>query len=215
MKSVVPGKTSAQLPNDDGSFGPRPAAKPITVLFLGASSNHPMGLLAPGFKEMGKWMSGMQKDIDARAEEYGLLGSTSWLGAERSSGNEIMYVMYFKDPEGLHRFAHDPLHREAWNGWGKMYTKSPYISIWHETFTAPAGAWESIYANSHPTMLGAVQVPIKTEKDTVWSGTLVDASRGQLKSSRGRMNKTDGSENEKYGFEGLYVKPAVVSQVAE
>jgi len=37
------------LPNDDGSFGPRPAGKSVTLLFLGARSNHPMGLLAPGF----------------------------------------------------------------------------------------------------------------------------------------------------------------------
>jgi len=201
MANVLPGKFSAQMPNNDGSYGPLPASKSVTVFLLGARSNHPMGILAPNFKEVGEAMAAMQKDIAARAEEYDFLGSSSWLGAERASGNDIMNVMYFSSPEGLHKFAHDDLHLKTWSKYAKMYAEAPHFSIWHEVFTAPAGKWETIYANSHPTLFGAASAPVKTEKGTVWQSTVVDASRGVLKSSRGRMGNTDGLENDKYGLE--------------
>jgi hypothetical protein len=98
-KGVITGKFSAQLPNDDGTFGPKAAAKSVTVLLIGATVNHPLGPLAPGFKETGDFMMRMQKDIDERAEEYGLLGSSFYLAADRETANGNMTVMYFKDPE--------------------------------------------------------------------------------------------------------------------
>jgi hypothetical protein len=98
-KGVIRGKFSAQLPNDDGSFGPKPASKSVTVLLIGASVNHPLGVLAPGYKETGDFMMRMQKDVDERAEEYGFLGSSFYLAAERETSNGNMSVMYFKDPE--------------------------------------------------------------------------------------------------------------------
>jgi hypothetical protein len=39
---------------------------------------------------------------------------------------------------------------------------------------------------------------MKTEAGTKWASPIVDASRGVLKSSRGRMTMTDGKDNEKY-----------------
>ena len=93
------GKFSAQLPNDDGTFGPTPSAKGITILLIGATVNHPLGTFAPGFKETGEFMMRMQKDINERAEEYGMLGSSMWMAAERDTNNGNMAVMYFKDSE--------------------------------------------------------------------------------------------------------------------
>jgi hypothetical protein len=39
MKDVINVKVSAQMPNDDGTFGPKPASKGVTVFILGAKSN--------------------------------------------------------------------------------------------------------------------------------------------------------------------------------
>jgi hypothetical protein len=41
----------------------------------------------------------MGKDIEDRAEEYGLLGQSLWTGQERDSCNDIMFLMYFKNSE--------------------------------------------------------------------------------------------------------------------
>jgi hypothetical protein len=104
-KGVVSGKFSAQMPNDDGTFGPKPSSKSVTVFLIGATCNHPLGPLAPGFKETGDHMVGMQKELDAKAEEYGLMGSSFWLAGNRGTSNGNMSVMYFKDAEYVYKSA--------------------------------------------------------------------------------------------------------------
>jgi hypothetical protein len=48
--------------------------------------------------------------------------------------------------------------------------------------------------------MGATTFPVKTEEGgKKWASPIVDASRGVLKSSRGRMTMTDGKDNERYG----------------
>jgi hypothetical protein len=156
-----------------------------------------MGILGPRFKELGGFFDKMQRDLDANAEKYGLLGASSWIGnGERATGNELLTVMYFKTAEGVHAFAHDPLHREGWLWWNKIIASTPYISIWHELYVAPKGHYESIYVNSEPILLGSVVSPIQTKQGKQWISSVVDASRGVLKSSRGRMTLTDGEEKE-------------------
>jgi hypothetical protein len=59
----------------------------------------PLGLLAPGFKELGDYFTSMNRDIEKRSEEYGLLGNSNWIGMERDSSNDLMTVMYFRDSE--------------------------------------------------------------------------------------------------------------------
>src|SRR5256885_6842678 len=50
---IIPGRVSAQLPNkESGRFGSQPAASPIVVFHLGVRFNHPLGLLAPGAREV-------------------------------------------------------------------------------------------------------------------------------------------------------------------
>ena len=39
MDGVVVNKASAQMPNADGSFGPKPASKGVTVFLIGAKNN--------------------------------------------------------------------------------------------------------------------------------------------------------------------------------
>ena len=157
-----------------------------------------LGLLAPGFKDLGDYMDKMQQELNDRAEEFGLLGSSHWLESGRETGNEQLFLMYFRDTAGLHAYAHGELHREGWAWWNRTMAQHPHIAIWHEAYEAPAGAWESIYVNTRPTLLGATTYPVKTPQGTQWLNPLVDASRGVLKSSRGRMTRTDGDDNDKY-----------------
>jgi hypothetical protein len=208
MDHVISGlKMSAQYPSADGSFGSKPASEQIVVFMIGARNNHPMGLLAPGWKELGDYFASMTKELGESnmALEYGFLGSQHWVAdGQRATNNEVMAVMFFKTSEGLHNYAHGGLHRRAWNWWNKTEVKHPHIGIWHEMFVSPKGHWESIYINSQPLGLGAVAFPIKTETGTVWQSPLVDASTGVLRSSKGRMMLGDGKDHEEYGADDPY-----------
>jgi hypothetical protein len=48
---------------------------------------------------MGEHFEKMNKEIEDRAEEYGMLGNSYWIGQERDSCNDVMTIMYFKDSE--------------------------------------------------------------------------------------------------------------------
>lgn len=162
-----------------------------------------MGLFGPGFKELGDYFESMVNDVKANAVKYDFLGNSNWTAAEkRSTGNHLLNVMYFKSPEGLHAFAHDELHREGWNWYNKHIHDYPHMSIYHEMFVVPKGHWESIYVNSEPMLMGAMRVPLKGQDgQTKWFNPIVDASRGVLKSSKGRLTLTDGQDNDGYGYE--------------
>jgi len=125
MEAVMQTKFSAQIPDSEGRFGSKPADSEVVVFLLGArinqynvlgprhtrhllivETNSPFGALAPGGSELDGYFTKMMSDLQDRSEEYGLLGSSSWLSAgERSTKNEIMQLMYFRTTEGLHQFA--------------------------------------------------------------------------------------------------------------
>jgi hypothetical protein len=90
---------------------------------------------------------------------------------------------------------------KGWTWWSKVQATHPYISIYHETFVSPPGHWETIYVNMKPTLMGGTKVPIKTEQGVEWRSTIMDASRGPLKSHKGRMDVSDGTDNDKYGLD--------------
>jgi hypothetical protein len=164
-----------------------------------------MGILGPNFKELGEFFDKMQKDVETNAEKYGFLGASSWIGnGERATGNDLLTVMYFKTAEGVHAFAHDPCHRDGWLWWNKIVATSPYISIWHELYVAPKGHYESIYVNTEPILFGATVSPVGTKEGKKWISSVVDASRGVLKSSRSRMTLTDGENIEHADWYGTY-----------
>ncbi|EON60919.1 hypothetical protein W97_00129 [Coniosporium apollinis CBS 100218] len=206
MDGVILNKFAAAFPDAEGKFGKKPARDGVVCFLIGARCNHPLGLLGYGYKDLGKFFEATTEACEAHADEYGLLGLSSWISnGERATGNEIMTVMYFKDVEGLHKFAHGPSHRKGWEWWNKNLRKLPHLSIWHEVFAAPAGHWEGIYANSHPTGLGAtatrVELPAseKGSAETAWFSPIVDARKGVLKTSAGRMTMSNGDDHDKYG----------------
>ncbi|SMR58500.1 unnamed protein product [Zymoseptoria tritici ST99CH_1E4] len=199
MSNIIPGKFSAQIPQPDGTFSAQPANSSIVVFHIGARTNHPMGLLAPGYKDLGGYFQSMATELDERAEEFGFLGMTSWLdAASRSSSNGNLSVGYFRTLEGLQAFAHSELHRKAWDWWNRTVKQHSHLSIYHETFEVPKGAWETIYANSHREGLASAMFKVEGSEEK-WVSGVVDANKGVLRSAAGRITRGSGGENEKYG----------------
>lgn len=206
MDGILLKKFSAQFPDAEGEYGAQPARDGVVVLLIGTRCNHPMGLLAPGFKETGDYFTQMAKDLDTHAEEFGFLGMSSYLNANaRTTGSELMNVAYFKTTAGLHAFAHSDYHRGGWNWWNKTVAQHPHISIYHEVFEAPKGHWENIYVNSHVAGITATtHKTIDEEGREVWASPVVDASRGLLKTSAGRMSRSQAKEHEEYAYHDIY-----------
>jgi hypothetical protein len=147
-----------------------------------------MGLIGPGFKELGGFFNGLLNAVEANGGQFEFLGASDWIAnGERATNNTLMTVMYFRSAEGLRAFAHSSLHLEAWDWWKKNVAIYPHLSIFHEMFVSPAGHWETIYDNSPPLLLGATQWPVKDAKVGKWIHATVDASEGVLKNSFGRM----------------------------
>ncbi|KAI9739629.1 MAG: hypothetical protein M1834_006347 [Cirrosporium novae-zelandiae] len=207
MEGVLKGKWAPLIPNEDGSFdreakNKTPGGGEICVVHICSRVNHPLGLLAPGFKEVGKYSTKMYLDLEARAEYYGYLGSSSYISSsDRTTLSESLEVIYFKSREHLARFAEEAAHRDGWNWWNKHNKegKVNHISINHEVFCIPEGKWEAIYINFPPTLLGNTSHPIK-DKDgkTKWANPLVDSRKGRLRTQRGRMGLSIGNDYEKY-----------------
>jgi hypothetical protein len=197
MAKVVNTKTAAVLPNADGTYGPTPANAPINVFMVGARTNHPAGLLSPGLKKMGDYFTKMLDQLSEPEykKKYGVIGVTLWVGASRMSNNGPMAVIYFTSEDGVHRFAHDPLHAEAWRWLASHAKQYPHLGFWHESFTAGKGQWEGIYVHDEPMGLAAGSMPIKVEgqDEELWAPTLVDSRKGILRSSRGRQGDASGN----------------------
>ncbi|KAL2133212.1 hypothetical protein VTI74DRAFT_2721 [Chaetomium olivicolor] len=203
---VILGRTSAAMPNDNynplqsdkaSPFGSSPADKGIVVFHLGAQFLHPLGASAPLAKKFISQFMACHEDLLRRAKEYGCLGGTTLHGGEAESKNMILTIYYFRDFEGLNKFAHDPLHRKAWDWYNKDFVKKSrysHIGIFHEAFCAPAGAWETIYVNMPPVLFGAGSAAVKNEAagEDEWVRTVVDASSPLWRSSHSRMGKVAG-----------------------
>ncbi|RGP63674.1 hypothetical protein FSPOR_8460 [Fusarium sporotrichioides] len=190
-ESIIPGRVTAQLPFSSGIFGSKPGANSVVVFHLGIQMNHPLGLAAPGMSQVGKYFKAMMEDLESHRDEYGLLTSSSWRGDERSSNNTLLNIYYFRDVEGLHRFAHGDIHRKAWDYMNK--TKPKHVGIFHETYSVPARAYENLYVNCHPVMMGRATVrttPVD-EEDEKWMNTLVSADMPALKTQYARMSRDE------------------------
>lgn len=203
MDGIIQKKFSTAFPDETGHYGNKPANNDVVVFLIGTRFNHPMGLLAPGAKELSDFFVKMEKDLDEHSEEFGFLGSTSWLNSsDRTTSSEIMAVCYFRTTEGLHEFAHSPYHRVGWDWWNRTMKEHPHLAIYHETYHVPKGNWESIYVNSHISGINSTTHRITDEMtgQDAWARPIVDASKGLLKTSAGRMGRSQGQEHEQYGY---------------
>jgi hypothetical protein len=198
MKGVLPKKFAVVFPDEEGNFGNEPSNQDVTVFLIGIRINHPLGLLAPGVTKL--QMPEMIKDLEEHSEEYGFLGMTNWLNAsDRTTNSELLQVCYFRNNEGLQKFAHSKLHRDNWDWYNRHIKEIPHISIYHETYHVPKGNWESIYVNSHISGINTTSVKVIDEEgNEKWTHPIVDASKGQLKTSMGRMSRSKGHEHDGY-----------------
>ncbi|KAK3380947.1 hypothetical protein B0H63DRAFT_474630 [Podospora didyma] len=218
--AIIPGRTSTVLPREtydpagtqQSPFDPLkpPASRGIVVLHLGARFNHPLGPLAPGAKQMGDHFTACNKRVLAEAKKFGCLGNTFWTANDSASGsnNTFMNVYYFRDVEGLNAFAHDEVHRAAWDWYtGEFVRKLGYthLGVFHETFYAAPGAHEAIYVNMQPTLLGATSVLTRNEAtgEDEWVQPLVKGgNHALLRSQYSRMGRVAGEKEGEKGEDG-------------
>jgi hypothetical protein len=191
MRPIIPGRTSAQLPDyQTGRHGRDPASQPVVVFHFGARFNHPLGALAPGARETLSRAVAMIRELSSSAgyARYGLLGMQRYRGDDRPSSNALLLVMYFRDLEGLRRFAHDETHRRAWDWLAR--SGHGHISAFHETFVVERGSWETVYLDCEPMLLGKAAVKADREDGKEeWVPTLVSANHPSLKSMAKRMGR--------------------------
>ena len=71
LKKVSLGRTTAQIPNDDGSFPATASAKEICIFIIITRSNHPKGRFAPGLDEITSYFRDMWVDLSRNREKWG------------------------------------------------------------------------------------------------------------------------------------------------
>ncbi|KHO01483.1 uncharacterized protein MAM_00484 [Metarhizium album ARSEF 1941] len=188
MTAVVPGRTTSLLPKADGTFGSEPSSRPLVVFNLGAQFNHPRGRMCPHSREMADKFAEMNHNLLERRDELGLISITDWVGCRPGTADTLLTSYYFRDVESIHKFAHEELHRGAWDWYNSV--RPDHIGIFHETFVVPAHSYETIYANCKPLMLGAGVVKCdEMEGERTWRNTLVSADNVELKTQWRRMNR--------------------------
>ncbi|KAI9773100.1 MAG: hypothetical protein M1840_008221 [Geoglossum simile] len=206
IEESIPWKFSAQIPDAQGGHSKEPSSSDVCVFLLGGRSNHPLGMFAPGMKELGNFFSDMVDDLENTPRNTALtptsvLGASSWLSTDRPATNEVTTIFYFRSFAHLHKFAHSPSHRKGWTWWNANLAKQPHIGIMHELYQVSKSNWESIYVNYHPTGLAATTYlakPTAADEKPTWVSPIVDAKKGRLRSSAGRMARDIGDGNEKY-----------------
>ncbi|KAM3438741.1 hypothetical protein MY4824_003043 [Beauveria thailandica] len=150
-RNVIPGRLTVQLPRADSSPDSRGTAAEVVVFHVGAQFNHPLGNRCPGAKEMGEYFNAMVADIERRRDELGLLGLNVWTATIDGSFTTLATI-YCRDEESLRRFAHEDLHRRAWNLFSAR--RFPHIGVYHETFIVPKD-YDCLFINCKPMLLGA------------------------------------------------------------
>jgi hypothetical protein len=151
MKDAILYRTVPVYPDEKGTYEKAGDAT-VCAILLGVVSNHPLGMLGPGFSEVGDRFEAMVKEMSADATQHGFLGSSAWLNAShRTTSNEFMSILYFVDEDALHAYAHGPMHTKTMEWWHETEAKHKHVGIMHEVFACPKKSWEGVYLNYHPT----------------------------------------------------------------
>jgi Monooxygenase af470-like len=88
--------------------------------------------------------------------ELGRHPELGFLGAESYFGRTTLMVSYWKSTEHLMAYAKlgSAEHLPAWRAFNKHVGTNGDVGIWHETYRAPVGAYESLYVNMPAFGLG-------------------------------------------------------------
>ena len=199
MDGAIDRRTAILYANEHGEYE-KPGDAEVCAIMLAARSNHPLGMLGPGFKGVGDRFTEMTKQMDKDPTKYGYLGSSTWINSsDRSAGNEQMVMMYFRSLADCHAYAHGPMHTEAMQWWQRNEKDMKHVGIMHEIYAAPRHASEGIYVNYHPTGLGATFTEAEVEGKKVWMSPLVKG-KGPMMYSKGRMGKAMDEKTEWSAF---------------
>ncbi|KAL1841769.1 hypothetical protein VTJ49DRAFT_6607 [Mycothermus thermophilus] len=173
----------------------------LVVFHIGVRFHHPLSAAGtPHARELGAYFQACHTTLLSEAKKYGCLGGSTYRSEGADNNNVFLSVYYFRDLEGLERFAREKegVHMKAWKwyeslakdgGGDVMDSPARHFGIFHETFCVPAGKWETLYVNMPPTLLGAGSVAVKNEETggEEWVRTLVEAEGREFKSMRARM----------------------------
>ncbi|KAF3004963.1 hypothetical protein E8E13_007953 [Curvularia kusanoi] len=195
MANVVPGRVTPIYPDEKGEQS-KASDTEMCAILLGVISNHPLGMVGPGFKEVGDAFDNMITQLADDATRYGYLGHSSWLNAsDNTTSSEFLTIVYFENEHYLHEYAHGPMHSETMQWWSKVVKDIPHVGISHEAFSCPKQSWEGIYINYPPVGLGATSKQVTgPDGKKSWVNPLVKIG-GNLSHSKGRLGRAYG-ENE-------------------
>lgn len=196
LENVIEGRTTALVPDQETGEITTAAGEKIVVLHLGAKSNSPFGFFHSQFQKVGEYLEDMNTIMD-KGDVNGFLGQTTFFRQDERGATEVVLISYWRSIEDLWSFAHSGVHREAWTWWEKTIKQNGAVGIHHEIFEADAKNWENLYVNFQPTMMGATTFLRKKNGEKLQGGVvadefvspLVDARRGKLAKSSGRMGR--------------------------
>ncbi|KAH7380079.1 hypothetical protein BKA66DRAFT_571155 [Pyrenochaeta sp. MPI-SDFR-AT-0127] len=194
MEGVIPYRTAVVLPNEKG-MPEKAGESSVCAIILAVVSHHPLGMLGPGYREVGDQFGAMVKELSNDATTHGFLGSSSWINADaRTTSNEIMNILYFENEHHLHAYAHGPLHTKSMLWWRETEKSNPHLGIMHEVFACPKNTWEGIYVNYKPVGLGSLTKEVTdVNGQKSWVNSLVKI-KGNLLYSKGRMGRSVGDK---------------------
>lgn len=207
LKDAIHKKVTAQPHDREGNFA-GPGKEKIAILLLGAKSNHPLGIFEPQFGKVGKFLRRMTEELNGDpTQDSGFLGQSAVSRKDDNGATENITISYWRSIDDVHRFAYGPSHLAAWRWWNDNMKKLNHVGIMHEVYEADAGMWEGVYVNFQPTLL-ANTTYLKKDGQLVggevkeeWVRPLLDASRGNLRTSMGRRGLLDRKEDLKAVYE--------------
>lgn len=146
----IPGRTTAAAEGD------------VVVLLIGMRVNH--------FWAVHQWvpvMAAMFRMLAelARDPGRGLLGRVLLTASPRT----YYVVQYWESKDKLYAYAHSPemFHHRAWaviNRKERAGKVRRHVGLWHETYIAPEGSYESVYFDMPPFGLAAATGSLPVEK---------------------------------------------------
>ncbi|WP_324827952.1 DUF4188 domain-containing protein [Qipengyuania zhejiangensis] len=124
---------------------------PLVVFVIGMRINR--------FLKPGKWVP-VARSMRPMIEELSANPQSGFLGAETmiQGLRTIMLLQYWKDFGSLEAYARDrdQKHLPAWTAFNKAIGSNGTVGIFHETYTVPAGGYETVYGNMPDWGLGKV-----------------------------------------------------------
>ncbi|EKD21200.1 putative transcriptional regulator [Drepanopeziza brunnea f. sp. 'multigermtubi' MB_m1] len=213
MTNAILQKSTAQPRDLNGNFT-GPGKQKVAVMFLGAKSNHPLGVFEPGFARVGGFLKKMTEELNgAETQDSGFLGQSATTRTDANGTTERILISYWRSLQDIHNFAYGPTHLAAWRWWNSSLKSLDHVGIMHEVYEADAGMWEGLYVNFQPTLLGSTTYLKKDGKlvggevGDEWVSPLLDANRGKLRTSNGRRGLMDKKAN----LDAVYGERAVES----